>query len=72
MVPGLSSASSSPTAIEIQTQEREDRIESDISPVTVLTTVDERSERLDDNEANKIPKTRKKGTQKGTERLGIF
>ena len=38
-----SSSSSSPTASEIQTREREDRIGSDISPVTVSTTVDERS-----------------------------
>ena len=38
-----SSSSSSPTVSEIQTREREDRIESDISPVTVSTTVDERS-----------------------------
>ena len=38
-----SSSSSSPTVSEIQTQEREDRIESDISPVTVSTKVDDRS-----------------------------
>ena len=38
-----SSSSSSPTVSEIQTREREDRTESDISPVTVSTMVDERS-----------------------------
>ena len=36
-----SASSSSPTVSEIQTREREDRTESDISPVTVSTTVDE-------------------------------
>ena len=38
-----SSSSSSPTVSELKTREREDRTESDISPVTVSTTVDERS-----------------------------
>ena len=52
--------SSSRTVSEIQTREREDRIESDISPVTVSTTVDERSGRPDINQANKNPKTNKK------------
>ena len=55
-----SSSSSSLTVSEIQTREQEDRIESDISPVTVSTTVDERSERPDINQANKNPKTNKK------------
>ena len=55
-----SSSSSSPTVSEIQTREREDRIESDISPVQVSTTVDERSGRPDDNQANKKPKTNQK------------
>ena len=40
-----SSSSSSPTVRDTNTREREDRIESDISPVTVSTTVDERSGR---------------------------
>ena len=40
-----SSSSSSPTVSGTKTREREDRIESDISPVTVSTTVDERSGR---------------------------
>ena len=48
-----SSSSSSPTASEIQTRERGDQTESDISPVTLSTTVDDRSERPDDNQANK-------------------
>ena len=55
-----SSSSSSLTVSEIQTREREDRIESDISPVTVSTTVDERSGRPDINQANKNPQTNKK------------
>ena len=55
-----SSSSSSPTVSEIKTREREDGIESDISPVTVSTTVDERSGRPDDNQANEIPKPNKK------------
>ena len=40
-----SSSSSSPTVSDTQTREREDRIESDISPVTVSTTVDDRTGR---------------------------
>ena len=63
-----SSSSSSPTVSEIQTREREDRTESDISPVTVSTTVDERSGRPDIDQANKNRKTNKKGTQEGTGR----
>ena len=55
-----SSSSSSPTVSEIQTREREDRTKSDISPVTVSTTVDERSERPDIDQANKNRKTKKK------------
>ena len=52
-----SSSSSSPTVSDTKTREREDRIESDISPVTVSTTVDERSGRSDVDQANKTPKT---------------
>ena len=55
-----SSSSSSLTVSEIQTREREDRIESDISPVTVSTTVDERSGRPDIDQVNKNPKPNKK------------
>ena len=59
-----SSSSSSPTESEIKTREREDRIESDISPVTVSTTVDERSRRPDTDQANKNPKPNKKESQR--------
>ena len=55
-----SNSSSSPPVSVIQTREREDRIESDISPVTVSTTVDERSGRPDIDQANKNPKPNKK------------
>ena len=59
-----SSSSSSPTVSEIQTRERGDQIESEISPVHVSTTVDDRSGRPDDNQANKNPKTNKKESKK--------
>ena len=59
-----SSSSSSPTVSEIQTRERRDRIESDISPVHVSKTVVDRSERPDDNQANKTPKPNKKESKK--------
>ena len=52
-----SSSSSSPAVSEIPTRQREDQTESDISPATVSTTVDERSGRPDDNQANKTQKT---------------
>ena len=57
-----SSSSSSPTVTSSgnETRERKDRTESDISPVTVSTKVDDRSGRLDDNQANKIQKPNKK------------
>ena len=50
------SSSSSPTVSEIQAREREDRIESDISPVQVSNSVDDRSGRLDDTQANETTK----------------
>ena len=59
-----SSSSSSPTVSDTKTREREDRIQSDISPVTMSTTVDERSARPDVDQANKTPKTNKKEPQK--------
>ena len=59
-----SSSSSSPTVSEIQIREREDRTESDISPVHVSTTVDDRSGRPDDTQANKTPKPNKRESQK--------
>ena len=55
-----SSSSSSPTVSEIQTRQREKRTESDISPVTVSNTVDERSGRPDIDQANKNRTTIKK------------
>ena len=53
-----STSTSSPTVSVTKTREPEDRIESDISPVTVSTTVDERSGRPDIDQANKKSKTR--------------
>ena len=53
-----STSSSSPTVSEIQTRERDDRI--DISPVQVSTSVDDRSGRPDETQANKLPKIHKK------------
>ena len=58
-----SSSSSSPfssTVGEIQTRDRGDRIESDISPVPVSHSVDDRSGRPDDTQANNHPKKSKK------------
>ena len=60
----FSSSSSSPTVSENQTRERGERIESDISPVHVSTTVDDRSGRPDDNQANTNPKPNKKESKK--------
>ena len=59
-----SSSSSSPTVSENQTRERGDQTESDISPVHVSTTVDDRSGRPDDNQANRNPKPNKKESKK--------
>ena len=53
-----STSSSSPTVSEIQSQEHGDRNESDISPVQVSNSVDDRSGRPDDTQANKIPKNK--------------
>ena len=57
-----SSSSSSPTVSEIQIREQEDGINSDISPVQVSTSVDDRSGRPDETQANKLPKTNEKET----------
>ena len=46
-------------SVEIQTREREDRIERDISPVQVSNSVDDRS---DETQPNKIRKPNKKET----------
>ena len=59
-----SSSSSSPTVSEIQTREREDRIDSDISPVQVSNSVGDRSGRPDIDRAKKNPKPNKKESQK--------
>ena len=63
-----SSSSSSPTVSEIQTRERENRI--DISPVTVSNLVDGRSGRPDDIQANKNSKKhiKRKPRQNGATR----
>ena len=53
-----SSASSSPSVSEIQVREREDAPNNDISPVQVSNTVDDRSGRPDDTQANKTQKTK--------------
>ena len=52
----------------LENEEIELRVTS--SPVTVSTTVDERSGRPDIDQANKNRKTFKKGTQEGTENYG--
>ena len=58
-----SASSSSPTVSEIQIREREDGNNSDISPVQVSTSVDDRSGQPDETQANKIQqKTNKKET----------
>ena len=57
-----STSSSSPTVSEIQIREREDGINSDISPVQVSTTVDDRSGQPDETQANKIQKPNEKKT----------
>ena len=55
-----STSSSSPTVSEIQTREREERI--DISPVQVSNSVGDRSGQPDETQANKTPKPNKKET----------
>ena len=58
-----SSSPSSPTVGEIPVREREDATNSDISPVPVSNSVDDRSGQPDDEtQANKNPKTNKKET----------
>ena len=55
-----SSSPSSPTVAEIPVREREDAPNSDISPVPVSNSVDDRSGQPDETQANKTPKTNKK------------
>ena len=57
-----SSSPSSPTVGEIRVREREDATDSDISPVPMSNSVDDRSGKPDKTQANKIPKTNKKET----------
>ena len=57
-----SSSPSSPTVGEISVREREDAPDSDISPVPVSNSVDDRSGQPDETQANKNPKTNKKET----------
>ena len=57
-----SSSPSSPTVGDLSVQEREDVTNSDISPVPVSNSVDDRSGQPDETQANKIPKTNKKET----------
>ena len=62
-----SSSSSSPTVTSSgdEAREREDQIESDISPVLVSTNVDDRTGQPVVDQANQIPKTNKKETTIG-------
>ena len=53
-----SSSSPSPTVSEIQIREREDGNNSDISPVPVSNSVDDRSGQPDETQANKTPKNK--------------
>ena len=57
-----SSSSPSPTVVEILVREREDAPYSDISPVPVSNSVDDRSGKPDETQANKIQKPNKKET----------
>ena len=57
-----SSSSSSPTVSEIQIREREDGNSTDISPVQVSNSVDDRSGQPEKIQANKNPKTNQKET----------
>ena len=55
-----SSSLSSPTVDEISVREREDAPDSDISPVPVSEFVGDRSGKLEEIQANKTPKTKKR------------
>ena len=56
-----SSPPSSPTVGEMSVREREDALNSDISPVPVSEFVDDRSGKPEEIQANEIPKPNKKG-----------
>ena len=60
--PSSSSSSSSPKVSEIETRKREDRIDSDITPVQVSNSVGDGSGQPDETQANRTPKTKKKRT----------
>ena len=55
-----SSSPSSPTVGEMSVREREDAPNSDISPVPVSESVDDRSGKPEETQANKAPKTNEK------------
>ena len=57
-----SSSPSSPTVGEKSVRERKDAPNSDISPVPVSESVDDRSGKLEETQANKIPKSKEKTT----------
>ena len=67
-----SSSSSSPTVSETQTGEREGRIDSDITSVQVSNSVGDGSGQPDETQANKNPKTNKKGNHDRTGQLVKF
>ena len=67
-----SSSPSSPTVGEIPVREREDAPDSDIPPVQVFNSVDDRSGQPDETQANKTPKTKYKGNHDRTEQLVKF
>ena len=58
----FSSTPSSPTVGEISVREREDALNSDISPVPVSELVDDRTVKLVETQANEIPNPNKKET----------
>ena len=57
-----SSSPSSPTVGEMSVREREDALNSDISPVPVSEMVDDRTEEPVETQANQIPKSKEKTT----------
>ena len=57
-----------PTVGEIPVREREDAPNSDISPVPVSESVDDRSEKPEETQANKNPKTKQKGNHDRTKK----
>ena len=57
-----SSSPSSPTVGEMSVREREDTLNSDISPVPMSELVDDRTEKPVETQANQIPKSNKEET----------